>query len=170
MQYYTIPEAIVFLTKEYGADNMPTSEETLRRAIRTRQLTVQEDGDPGRKGYTISEEDLRAFAQKRLDRARTRTQKKASFDAIPQNYRASTESVAAPIRFPTLFSRYKSGEISSEDYYQILYDEKSKWERAMYERQFRLAQINAQVVALQGEIQNCQSEIEAYTDGISKFR
>ena len=40
---YTITEALRFLRKEYGAQNMPTSEETLRRAVRSGQLRVQED-------------------------------------------------------------------------------------------------------------------------------
>ena len=170
MQYYTIPEAIIFLTREYGAENMPTSEETLRRAVRTRQLIAQEEGDPGRKGYTISEQDLRAFAQRRLDRVQARTQKTTKADAKPRKPDAPKEGGAVPMPFPILFRRYKGGELSSEDYYQMLYDEKGKWERVMHERQFRLAQLNAQVVALQCEIQNCQSAIEAYADGISKFR
>ena len=59
MKLYTIPEALTFLAEEYGANRMPTSQETLRRAIRTGDLLVQEEGDPGRKGYTISEADLR---------------------------------------------------------------------------------------------------------------
>ena len=68
MKLYTIPEALTFLAEEYGANRMPTSQETLRRAIRTGDLLVQEEGDPGRKGYTISEADLRTYARNRLSR------------------------------------------------------------------------------------------------------
>lgn len=167
MRTYSIPEAIMFLAQEYGEENMPTSEETLRRAIRTRQLIVQEDGDPGRKGYTIAEEDLREFAQKRIDRAAAREKKKEKIEG--KSSFASALRPTEPIPFPVLYRSYTSGEISPEEYYQELFNEKSKWERLMYEKQVQLAQLNAQMVALQGEIQGCQSAIDAYANGISKM-
>lgn len=72
MKAYGVSEAIMFLQERYGRDNMPTSEETLRRAIRTGELKVQEQGDPGRKGYTILETNLVEFAERRMSRIRAR--------------------------------------------------------------------------------------------------
>lgn len=171
MNVYSIPEAIMFLAREYGEENMPTSEETLRRAIRTKKLTVQEGGDPGRKGYSILEKDLREYAENRLRRAKAREGKTVSgnsfqmiSDSVPD------KESAVPVPFPELFSQYIDGRISSTSYYKELYSERMKWEKIMHEKQVLLAQLNARLVSLQNDIQSCQSAVDAYTDGISKYK
>lgn len=171
MNEYSIPEAIVYLADKYGKSNMPTSEETLRRAIRTKQLIAKEDGIPGRKGYRIIESDLDAFAESRLSRLRARRGRQQE-KPVPSdvNYPASGKDEQELLSFPELFSRYIEGKITSTTYYQSLFSERMKWEKIMHEKQARLAQLNAQVVELQSEIQSCQSAIDAYSDGISKFQ
>lgn len=171
MNKYSIAEAIIFLAREYGEENMPASEETLRRAIRTKKLAVQEDGDPGRKGYSILEQDLREYAQKRLERAKTRETKtvSAALGGIVMDAAVRSED-SAPIPFPELFVQYIDGEISSTTYYKELFSERMKWEKIMHEKQMMLAQLNAKAVALQNDIQSCQSAIDAYSDGISKYK
>ena len=166
MKKYSIPEAIIFLKQEYGGDKMPTSEETLRRAIRTKMLVAQEEGDPGRKGYTIAEQELRDYAKKRLDRARSRAGRpKRMGDAAPS---VSGEKESPPEPFTALYGRYITGEIKPELYYQMLYLEKGKWETCMHEKQLQLAQLNTRIVALESEIQTCRSAIDAYEREISK--
>lgn len=167
MKAYSIPEAIVYLAEKYGKDNMPTSEETLRRAIRTKQLIAQEDGVPGRKGYRIMESDLNSFAESRLSRSRAR-RGVLSEKSMPADVKYHKEDELLP--FPELFSQYVEGSITATAYYQSLFSERMKWENCMHEKQASLAQLNAQVVKLQSEIQSCQSAIEAYSDGISKFQ
>ncbi len=170
MNVYSISEAIVFLAQEYGENNMPASEETLRRAIRTKKLIAQEDGDPGRKGYTISEKDLRAYAENRMNRVRNRERTVLTGNAVIGAADVSAEADhSVPVPFPELFSQYIDGKISSSTYYKDLFLQRTKWEQIMHEKQIRLAQLNAQMVALQSDIQTCQSAVEAYSDGISKY-
>lgn len=172
MKSYNIPEAIIFLAEEYGEANMPTSEETLRRAIRTKKLIAQEDGVPGRKGYSILESDLRAYAENRLRRARARSAKSAVISAAPTKTTMTDarDERDELIPFPELFAQYIEKKITPESYYQRLYTERTKWERTMHEKQALLAQLNARAVMLQNEIDSCQSSIDAYADGISKFQ
>jgi len=167
MKTYNIPEAIAFLAKEYGEENMPTSEETLRRAIRTKKIAVHEEGDPGRKGYTISEKDLREYAENRLKRAQARgsVTTKTSKSAI----RYTDVPLEDPAYFPDLYGQYIDGEISPSMYYRKLYDEKMKWEKLMYEKQEQLARLMAQCKVIENDIQSCQSSINAFMDGIAKF-
>lgn len=164
MKYYSIPDAITFLAQEYGAENMPTSEETLRRAIRTKVLLVQEAGDPGRRGYTITEKELRTYAEKRLERIRTRNTPRQTGvmmgDATPQQ---------TPKLFPDLYGQYADGKITSSFYYRELFNEKMKWEQLMYGKQEQLAKLDAQRRALENDILSCQSAIDAYADGIAKY-
>ena len=170
MKVFSISEAIVFLLNEYGEENMPTSEETLRRAIRTKKLIAQEDGVPGRKGYSITENDLRAYAEDRLKMSRKR---KGSAPANTSRYvvrQAEPADNKELVQFPDLFARYISKEIPATTYYKLLFSERIKWENAMHDKQELLAQLNTQIVVLQNDIQSCQSAIEAYSDGISKFR
>lgn len=171
MKIYSISEAIGFLAQEYGAENMPTSEETLRRAIRTKKLKVQEDGDPGRKGYSILEEDLRKYGENRLKRAINRKNRAPS---ISSSYgvveTAPKREKIKPVSFPELFTQYTDGNLSSTDYYKALFSERTKWEKIMHDKQLQLAQLNAKMVLLQNEIESCQSAIDAYSDGISKYR
>lgn len=164
MKCYNIPEAIVFLKQEYGAENMPTSEETLRRAIRTKLLLAQETGIPGRRGYTIAEKELRAYAEKRLGRIRARKSPHQT-DVVMGDAMSQKE----PKLFPDLYGQYAEGKITSSFYYRELFNEKMKWEQLMYGKQERLAKLDAQRTALENEILSCQSAIDAYADGIAKY-
>lgn len=171
MRAYSISEAIAFLVREYGEEHMPTSEETLRRAIRTKKLVVQEEGDPGRKGYRILEKDLREYARQRLERAQERRQKSQTKPLLAADAVQGTGEGQKPLLpFPELFSRYMEGTLSSDLYYRELFHERMRWEKVMHEKQLMLAKLNEQVVALQSDIQSCQSAIDAYSDGISKFK
>ena len=163
---YTISDAIIFLQKEYGAENMPTSEETLRRAVRSNQLRVQENGDPGRKGYTIREEDLRAYAKRRLDRIRSR--KRALRESLQLNERNRMEE-EKPLSFPELCQQRLDGSITSEQYYVKLYSEKMKWESKIAEKQEELKRLEVQKQIIENEILTCESAINAYIDGIAKY-
>lgn len=162
---YTITEALRFLRKEYGAQNMPTSEETLRRAVRSGQLRVQEDSDPGRKGYTIREEDLRQYAQNRMDRIRRRMSAPERPPAGGGNFLQD----AVPLSFPELCSQRMAGTLSSEKYYLQLFSEKMKWEALIARKQEQLKQLEVQMQVLKSEVVSCQSAIDAYSDGIAKY-
>ncbi len=163
MKYYSISEAIIFLAQEYGEENMPTSEETLRRAIRIKKLLVQETGDPGRKGYTITEKNLRNYAEDRLKRIHSRGIHKKDGKAM------NAGSERTPQRFQDLYGQYIGGRIAASVYYQELFNEKTKWEQLMYEKEEQLAKLDAQRRTLQNDIQSCQSAVDAYNDGIAKY-
>lgn len=164
MKCYSISDAIVFLAQEYGAENMPTSEETLRRAVRTERLRVQEEGAPGCRGYTITEKELRAYAEKRMERLRARSTPRKSgvimSEAIPQE---------KPRLFPDLYRQYADGKITSSSYYRELFNEKMKWEQIMCGKQEQLAKLDTQRRVLKNDILSCQSAIDAYADGIAKY-
>lgn len=176
---YSIAEAICFLQTEYGSENMPSSEETLRRAVRSGQLRVQESRDPGRKGYTIRESDLRQYAQRRLDRIQRRKDLKdpeeRSDSFLKAKSKSKTEKIEpeysdAPIPFPDLCGQHLAGDLSSEMYYLGLFREKMKWENRIAKKREQLKQLEVQSQIILSDIAHCQSEIEAYLDGISKYK
>lgn len=162
---YSIPDAISFLAKEYGKENMPTSEETIRRAIRSKQILAQEKGDPGRKGYTITEDELRAYASRRMKRVHDRQKSMPGAASVITNTVAEDE----PISFPELYSKYLDGEIEPKRFYLLLYREKSKWEAAFAKKQEELRRLEVQRQILENDINTCLSSINAFTDGIEKL-
>lgn len=172
MKVYTIPEALAFLAKEYGANRMPTSQETLRRAVRTGDLLVQEDGDPGRKGYTISEDDLRVYARNRLARMERRS-------TIPPkasgNYAGGSQEVLPKAvdeqntkQFHELYSQLLSGEMDEQTYFLALYREKSKWETNLRSKKEQLINLTSIVESLKNEILECEANIADFQEGINK--
>lgn len=162
---YSISEAVMFLRKTYGEESMPSSEETLRRAVRTGELKVQESGDPGRKGYSIDETDLREYAEKRLNRLRAR--RMSERDNLLKD--AGPASGDFLTQFPELYNRFISGQLTPEKYYMALFNEKLKWEKQIRVVQENLAKLELERQSLKNEIMTCQSAIEAYEDGIKKF-
>lgn len=168
MNIYTIPESITFLAKEYGSEHMPTSEETLRRAVRTKALVAEEDDAPGRKGYTISESNLRAYGENRLKRIRAKAGKRKD-NFIPGGLGKGLKS-AQPKQFTELYAKYISGEIASETYYMGLFHEKVKWEQMMKEKQELLVKLDYQRQVIKSDIINCQSAVDAYADGITRYK
>lgn len=164
MKCYNISDAIAFLAKEYGAENMPTSEETLRRAVRTKKLLVQEEHDPGRKGYTIAEKDLRSYAEERLSRIRARNTQRQG--GVLMN----AVAVEQPKHFPELYGQYADGKMDDKAYYKELLMEKMKWEQLMYEKQAQLTTLDAQRAMLENDVQSCKNAIEAYNAAIAKSR
>ena len=167
MKYYSITEAIIFLAQEYGAENMPTSEETLRRAIRTKKLLVQEDGEPGRKGYTIAEKDLRDYAESRIKRIQLRNDEKKENRILNAN--GIDLKSSPPVYFLDLYGQYTDGRITNGVYYKELLQEKMKWEQLMYEKKEQLAKLTAQCKRLENDIESCQNAIESYNIGIAKL-
>ena len=172
MKLYTISEALTFLAKEYGANKMPTSQETLRRAVRTGDLLVQEDGDPGRKGYTISEADLRAYARNRLSRMerRSTTPRKAA-----GNYVSGYQEVLPKVtdeqetkQFHELYAQFLSGEMDEQAYSLALYREKSKWETNLRRKKEQLINLTSIVESLKNDILECEVNIADYQEGINK--
>lgn len=174
MKVYTIPEALVFLAAEYGANKMPTSQETLRRAIRTGELCVQEEGDPGRKGYTISEVDLRSYARNRLARMERR-----GTPAAPRSsgtFFSDSRAAAPEIRsnqeamlFHELYAQYLSGELDERAYLLALYKEKTKWEGRLREKREQLINLTSMMESLKNEIAGCEANIDDYQKGINKI-
>lgn len=164
MKCYNISDAISFLAKEYGAENMPTSEETLRRAVRTKKLRVQEERDPGRKGYTIAEKDLRSYAEERLSRIHARNTQRQG--GVLMNAVAAEQ----PRHFPELYGQYIDGKIDDKAYYKGLLMEKMKWEQMMYEKQAQLTKLDAQRSMLENDVQSCKNAIGVYMDAIAKYR
>ena len=59
-QFYSVAEAVEYLNIHYPRV-APKSEETIRRAIRTKQLKAVMN--QGREGHQILEQDLRAFGE-----------------------------------------------------------------------------------------------------------
>lgn len=59
-QFYSVAEAVEYLNIHYPKV-APKSEETIRRAIRTKQLKAVMN--QGREGHQILEQDLRAFGE-----------------------------------------------------------------------------------------------------------
>ena len=168
MKTYNIPESIAFLAKEYGSEHMPTSEETLRRAVRTKELLVEEDGSPGRKGYTISEASLRAYAEERLKRINARRKTQQAGFMVSDSERKP--GPGRPKQFPELYGRYISGDISPDKYYMELFNEKMKWEQIIREKQEQLLKLEYQRQMIINEISNCQSAVDAYADGIARYK
>lgn len=172
MKFYTIPEALTFLAKEYGANRMPSSLETLRRAVRTGDLLVQEEGDPGRKGYTISEVDLRAYAKKRLSRMERRS---TSSSKTAGNYVGGPREVVPEVpeeqetkKFHELYAQFLSGEMDEQSYSLALYREKSKWETTLRNKKEQLINLTSLVESLKNEILDCEANIADYQEGINK--
>ena len=166
MKVYSVPEALVFLREEYGQDNMPTSEETIRRAIRCKQLSVIEEGDPGRKGYSVTEDSLRNFAEMRLSRARARKGISQEEKVISDQAKDAAELQKS---FPELYREYISGIITSQEYYMALFREKEKWEQQSAKAQENMRRLDVEKQILENEIDSCQSAIKAFEDGIKKF-
>ena len=162
---YSIPEAIQFLREQYGADKMPTSEETLRRAIRSKQLRVRETGDPGRKGYTIEEDELHRYAEERLNRIRRRKAAAVEAEALPRMESREAE----PITFPELYEKRIQGTLSEDTFYLSLYREKMKWETLAAKKREELKRLEVRQEALKGEITKCESSVQDYLDGIAKY-
>lgn len=173
MKFYTIPEALTFLAKEYGANRMPTSQETLRRAIRTGDLLVQEEGDPGRKGYTISEADLINYARNRISRMERRSAAsgKVSGNGIGDSKEAlpkvPTEQEAK--QFHELYAQFLGGEMDEQAYFLALYREKSKWEKQLHCKKEQLINLNSMMESLKNEILGCEANIDDYQKGINKI-
>lgn len=173
MKFYTIPEALSFLAEEYGANRMPTSQETLRRAVRTGDLLVQEDGDPGRKGYTISEADLRTYARNRLSRMGRRgtISLKVSGNGVGNSQEALPKTIAAQDarQFHELYALFLGGEIDEQTYCLALYQEKSKWEARLRDKKEQLINLTSMVESLKNEILGCEANISDYQEGINKI-
>ena len=172
MKLYTIPEALAFLAEEYGANRMPTSQETLRRAIRTGDLLVQEEGDPGRKGYTISEADLRTYARNRLSRMERRgaAPVKVSGNGIGDSQEALPKAPAEQDakQFHELYAQFLDGEMDEQAYFLALYREKSKWEARLRDKKEQLINVTSMMESLKNEILGCEANIDDYQKGINK--
>lgn len=162
---YSIPEAIYFLQQEYGEENMPSSEETLRRAIRAKQIRAVENGDPGRKGYTITEGELRIYADRRMERIQGRRKSFAPMTSTLKDVKQDS----SPATFTELYSQYLDGKIESNRYFLLLYGEKAKWEAIASQKQEELCRLDVQRQILENELSACKSSIEAFMDGIEKF-
>lgn len=173
MKLYTIPEALVFLAEEYGANRMPTSQETLRRAIRTGDLLVQEEGDPGRKGYTISEADLRTYARNRLSRMdrRSAAPVKVSGNGVGDSQEALPKTAADPEakQFHELYAQFLGGEMDEQAYFLALYREKAKWETRLRGKKEQLINLTSMMESLKNEILGCEANIDDYQKGINKI-
>lgn len=174
MKVYTIPEAISFLAEEYGADRMPTSQETLRRAIRIGDLLVQEEGDPGRKGYTISEADLRTYARNRISRMERRTA--SPVKVTGEGIRGTQEAISTTAaeqqevkQFYELYAQFLGGELNQQTYYLGLYKEKAKWEARLRDKKEQLINLTSMMESLKNDILTCEANIEDYQKEIKKI-
>lgn len=170
MKLYNISEAIVFLQEHYGSQ-MPTSEETLRRAIRTKSLTVQESQDPGKRGYTILESDLRDYAERRLNRIaqrKTKTKPLTQGRYVSSSRQEAQEDELVP--FPVLYKKYLDKTLDADKYYLSLFSEKLKWEERMVRQKEALMRLDMERQRLENDIELSKSAIEAYEDGIKKCK
>ena len=151
--------------------HMPTNEETIRRDIRRGVLIANEKGNPGRKGYTFTKQALLDYAKKRYDDAYGRFQRNrgaSSGKAGMMNY-VSRPVDAKPIAYAELLAQYRAGALAPEDYAAKLKAQKERWEDLLNEKQLQLAQVNVQLVRLQGDIQRCERAIKDYDSGIDKL-
>lgn len=168
MKLYNISEAIVFLQEHYGSQ-MPTSEETLRRAVRTKSLAVQESQDPGKRGYTILESDLRDYAEKRLNRIAQRKTKPLTQEKYVSSSRQEAQEDEF-VLFPMLYKKYLDKTLDADKYYLSLFSEKSKWEERMARQKEALMRLDMERQRLENDIELSKSAIEAYEDGIKKCK
>ncbi len=165
MKVFNIVDAMGYLKDRYGSENMPSCEETLRRAIRTGDLKVQEAGDPGRKGYTITEQDLVDYAEKRMSRlGKSRKRIEIHQGAVPVAYR-----MEEMVKFPDLYEKYLNGTLDKDQYLLALFHEKTKWETKMKQYKEDLARVEMERLKLENEIHDCQSAIESFAIGIQSM-
>ncbi len=120
-------------------------------------------GIPDGKAIQLRKKNLRNYAEDRLKRIHSRGIHKKDGKAM------NAGSERTPQRFQDLYGQYIGGRIAASVYYQELFNEKTKWEQLMYEKEEQLAKLDAQRRTLQNDIQSCQSAVDAYNDGIAKY-
>lgn len=162
-QFYSVAEAVEYLNIHYPKV-APKSEETIRRAIRTKQLKAVMN--QGREGHQILEQDLRAFGEskygKKLKKAGV-----AAADALRQAIspvfampQMTAESV--PGKFYELLKMHMNQELDAAHYKLRLYEEKSKWEE-------KKKALMCQKQLLENELERCDSEIQAFNSEIGRL-
>lgn len=162
-QFYSVAEAVEYLNIHYPKV-APKSEETIRRAIRTKQLKAVMN--QGREGHQILEQDLRAFGESKYGRKL----KKAGITAadalrqaispvitIPQ---LTTENI--PGKFYELLKMHMNRELDDAHYKLKLYEEKAKWEE-------KRKTLLCQKQFLENELERCDSEIQSFNGEIGRL-
>lgn len=162
-QFYSVAEAVEYLNIHYPRV-APKSEETIRRAIRTKQLKAVMN--QGREGHQILEQDLRAFGEskygKKLKKAGT-----AAADALRQAIAPvfAMPQLAAEIvpgKFYELLKMHMNQELDAAHYKLKLYEEKAKWEE-------KRKTLLCQKQLLENELERCDSEIQAFNSEIGRL-
>lgn len=162
-QFYSVAEAVEYLNIHYPKV-APKSEETIRRAIRTKQLKAVMN--QGREGHQILERDLKAFGEskygKKLKKAGV-----AAADALRQAIspvfpmpQPAAEGV--PGKFYELLKMHMNQELDAAHYKLKLYEEKSKWEE-------KRKALLCQKQLLENELERCDSEIQAFNSEIGRL-
>ncbi len=179
-QFYSVAEAVEYLNIHYPKV-APKSEETIRRAIRTKQLPAVMN--QGREGHQILEEDLRAFGEskygKKLKKAGMAAADalrqaiapvaehpaKCASDAFCRIFSMSQLQLAAEIvpgKFYELLKMHMNQELDAAHYKLKLYEEKAKWEE-------KRKTLLCQKQLLENELERCDSEIQAFNSEIGRL-
>ena len=139
---YSVAEAVEYLNLHYPKV-APKSEETIRRAIRTKQLKAVMN--QGREGHQIYETDL----------------KKTGL-MVADTIRQVLTSEGEPGKFYEILKRYMNRELDSAHYKLKLYEEKAKWEE-------KRKDLLCQKQLLENELERCDSEIQAFNHEIGQL-
>lgn len=161
---YSVAEAVEYLNVRYPKV-APKSEETIRRAIRTKQLKAVMN--LGREGHQILERDLMAFGESRYGKKLKKTGVLAA-DVLRQALTPvfGGQSVMPDGKEPGKFCellKQRIGQELDEAHYKLkLYEEKEKWEE---KRKALLCQRQL----LENELERCNSEIQAFSSEIGQL-
>lgn len=162
-KFYSVAEAVEYLNIHYPKV-APKSEETIRRAIRTKQLKAVMN--QGREGHQIRERDLKAFGELKYGKKLKKTGIVAA-DALRQVFppffpapQASSENV--PGKFYDLLKMHVNQELDALHYKLKLYEEKIKWEE-------KRKALLCQKQLLENELERCDSEIQAFYSEIERL-
>ena len=162
-QVYSVAEAVEYLNIHYPKV-APKSEETIRRAIRTKQLKAVMN--QGREGHQILGQDLKAFGESKYGKKLKKTGVMAA-DALKQAFAPvltalPTVAEAVPEKFYELLKLHTNQELDGPHYKLKLYEEKAKWEE-------RRKELLCQKQLLENELERCDSEIRAFNSEIGQL-
>ncbi len=151
---YSVAEAVEYLNLHYPKV-APKSEETIRRAIRTKQLKAVMN--QGREGHQIYEQDLKAYGDAKYGKKL----KKAGI-MVADTLRQALSGGEEPGKFYEILKKYISQELDSAHYKLKLYEEKAKWEE-------KRKNLLCQKQMLENELEQCDSEIQAFNQEICQL-
>ena len=150
---YSVAEAVEYLNLHYPKV-APKSEETIRRAIRTKQLKAVMN--QGREGHQIYEADLKAYGDAKYGKKLKKTGL-----MVADTIRQVLTSEGEPGKFYEILKRYMNRELDSAHYKLKLYEEKAKWEE-------KRKDLLCQKQLLENELERCDSEIQAFNHEIGQ--